>query len=88
MRTFLVFFLAFTISVGLSAQKNEGIHMTFENEHLDIGTVKRGEKKTFNFEFTNTGTETLKIAIVSGCDCTTLDWPRRPIKPGNHHGSV
>ncbi len=71
------------LSFGLYAQKVEGISMTFKNEHLDIGKIKKGEKRTFDFEFTNTGTEDLRIAIVSGCDCTTLDWPRRAIKPGD-----
>ncbi len=72
--------LIFTASVNAQAKK--GISMTFANEHLDIGKVKKGEKKKFDYVFTNTGTETLTIAIVSGCDCTTLDWPRTPIKPG------
>ena len=26
--------------------------------------------------------EVIEIEIVSGCDCTTLDWTRKPIKPG------
>ena len=41
-------------------------------------------EKIWNHEytFTNTGTETVEIAIVSGCDCTTLEWTRGEIKPG------
>lgn len=59
-----------------------GVNMTFENEHLDIGKVKRGEIKKFDFVFTNTGTEVIEIDIASGCDCTTLDYPKNKILPG------
>lgn len=59
-----------------------GPHFTFKSELIDIGTVKKGEKKKFKFEFTNTGTEAMDFDIVSGCDCTTTDWPRNLVKPG------
>lgn len=62
--------------------QNPKVKMTFENEHITLGKVKRGEKRKFDFVFTNTGTEDIEIDIVSGCDCTTLDWPRKPIKVG------
>lgn len=58
------------------------VQMTFENEHIDLGKVKRGEVKNFDFVFTNTGNETIEIDIASGCDCSTLDYPTNPIKPG------
>lgn len=64
----------------VAAQK--GVHMTFDNEHINIGKVKRGEIRKFDFAFTNTGSETIEIDIVSGCDCTTLDYPRTKILPG------
>ena len=56
--------------------------MTFDKETLSLGKMKKGDKKTFDYTFTNTGTEVIEIEIVSGCDCTTLDWTRKPIKPG------
>ena len=85
--------LAFIFSsIHLSAQTKSSlktgqtikppVQMTFENEHLDIGKVKKGEIKKFDFVFTNTGTETIEIDIASGCDCTTLDYPKTPIKVG------
>lgn len=76
----LVLFTLFSYSV-LSAQ-NTGLDLTFEKEHLELGKVKKGEKRTFQYTFTNTGSETIEISIVSGCDCTTLDWTRGKIKPG------
>lgn len=57
--------------------------MKFEKETLDLGPIKKGEKRTFSYTFTNVGTENIEIDLVSGCDCTTLDWPRLPIKPGD-----
>mgnify|MGYP001366458102 CR=1 FL=1 len=71
----------YIVSEDISIQ-NPKVKMTFENEHISIGKVKRGEKKKFDFVFTNTGSEDIEIDIVSGCDCTTLDWPRKPIKVG------
>ena len=56
--------------------------MTFKAPHVHIGEVKKGDTFEMEFPVTNTGTEDLKIEIVSGCECTTLDWPRKPIKPG------
>lgn len=83
MKTLILSLFSFLIfTAGINAQNDKPISMTFENEHLNIGKVKKGEKRTFDYVFTNTGTETLNISIVSGCDCTTLDWPRTPIKPG------
>ncbi len=63
-------------------QVAQGVKMTFDNEHLDIGKVKKGEIKKFDFVFTNTGSEVITIDIASGCDCTTLDYPKTPIKKG------
>lgn len=60
----------------------KGVHMTFDKETILLGKMKKGDKRTFDYHFTNTGTETIDIEIVSGCDCTTLDWTRKPIKPG------
>ncbi len=69
-------------SVTNATAKQPGVHMTFENEHLNIGKVKKGEIKKFDFSFRNTGTDVIEIDIASGCDCTTLDYPKNKIKPG------
>ena len=75
--------LAFGQNKTIEAPTNETYaQITFEQPHVDIGSIKRGDKKQINFRFLNTGTEDLKIELVSGCDCTTLDWPRSLIKPG------
>jgi len=89
----LIFGLLFT--TGLSAQKTENytraavnkqasksFGMSFETRHQDLGKVRKGEQRKTSFVFSNTGTEDIEIEIVSACECTTLDWPRHPVKPG------
>ncbi len=66
---------------GITVNK-QGVQMTFENESINIGKVKKGEIKKFDFVFTNTGTDIIEIDIASGCDCTTLDYPKNKIFPG------
>lgn len=78
--TLYILFILMT-TIGISAQTS-AVDITFEKEHHDLGDVVKGEKKTFKYHFENTGTETIEIEIVSGCDCTTLDWTRGKIKPG------
>lgn len=78
---FFIMILFFTFSTKAFGQTDK-VKMTFEKEHIKLGKIKKGDKRKFDFVFTNTGTETINIDIASGCDCTTLDWPRKPIKPG------
>lgn len=57
--------------------------MTFDHTYFDFGKVKKGEKRTHIFPFKNTGDEDLVIELVSGCECTELEWPEhKKFKPG------
>ncbi|NNE30481.1 MAG: DUF1573 domain-containing protein [Saprospiraceae bacterium] len=57
--------------------------MTFETPYVDLGVVKKGEKKEMLFYFTNTHAEPIEIEIVSGCNCSSITWPEnKPIYPG------
>lgn len=49
---------------------------------VDLGKVKKGEKRTLFFELTNTSGQEIKIDIVDACECTRVDFPRSPIAPG------
>lgn len=56
--------------------------VTWDKKSQDLGKVKRGEKRNLFFEFTNTSGEEIKIEIVDACECTKVEFPRRPIAPG------
>lgn len=61
--------------------------MTFVTRFTDFGTIQKGEKPSFTYEFTNTGTAPLDIEIVSGCDCTELEYSTKTVAPGEK-GSI
>jgi uncharacterized protein YxeA len=56
--------------------------MTFAVKSKDFGKVKTGDMPAFTYEFTNTGNAPLEIDIVSGCDCTEIDYTRTVVQPG------
>ncbi len=57
--------------------------ITFEKMEHDFGRVIQGEKITYSFKFTNTGTSDLIITRVSAsCGCTAPAFTRDPVKPG------
>lgn len=62
---------------------NQGkVELTFEKKSVDLGQVKRGEKRSFSYKFTNTGEENVRILLASACECTEVEWPTKVIKPG------
>ncbi len=56
--------------------------ITWDKKMVDLGKVKKGEKRTLFFEFTNTSGADLQIDIVDACECTKVDFPRGVVKPG------
>ncbi len=55
--------------------KEKGIH--------DFGNITEGDTIEHKFLFTNTGAYPLIINnITASCGCTTPEWPREPIEPG------
>jgi peptidoglycan-associated lipoprotein len=60
------------------------VELTFDKKIVELGAVKKGEKKEMSFSFTNTGNIPIEIELVTSCECTTLDWPQFKIfKPGD-----
>ncbi len=52
----------------------------FEKTSHDFGTIKQGETREYNFEFSNTGDKPLEISKVEGsCGCTVGSYPFLPI---------
>ena len=65
-----------------SQQSTQYPVIEFSQDQYDLGNVKKPAIKSGQIEFTNTGNAPLEIEVASGCDCTTLDWPRAPVPPG------
>jgi len=52
----------------------------FEVEEYNFGTIKQGDKVSYDFSFTNVGKEPLVITEAHGsCGCTVPSWPKEPI---------
>lgn len=56
--------------------------VTWDKKMVDLGKVKKGEKRNLFFELTNTSGQEIKIEIVDACECTRVDFPRGVIAPG------
>ncbi|MBK8845154.1 MAG: DUF1573 domain-containing protein [Bacteroidetes bacterium] len=57
--------------------------MEFETTRHDFGELKDGDVVEYSFNFTNTGQSDLVIAtVLSSCGCTTPNYTKEPIKPG------
>ena len=54
---------------------------TWDKKMIDLGKVKKGEKRTMFFELTNTSGQEIKIETIDACDCTKVDYPRGKIAP-------
>lgn len=60
----------------------------FEVEEYNFGTIKQGDKVTYDFAFLNSGKDPLIITEAHGsCGCTVPQWPKEPIAKGGK-GSI
>ena len=56
----------------------------FDAEQYDFGTIKQGDKVTYDFAFINSGKEPLIISEAHGsCGCTVPQWPKEPVTKGS-----
>jgi peptidoglycan-associated lipoprotein len=60
----------------------EGPKVVFEKDYLNLGKIKKGETRNFEFILLNAGDEALEIRMITACECTELEWPSHPIPPG------
>ena len=70
------------VTVAVQSQKQATPFVTWEQKLIDLGSVKKGEKRDMKFVFTNTSGEPIQIEILDACECTTTDFPRGIIPPG------
>ena len=56
--------------------------MRFEKKTISFGTVKMGQHPTHTFYYKNNGREPVEIEIVSACDCTEVEYSKKPVVVG------
>lgn len=82
----VLFISMFLLSYCLgSAQNNSDPKAIIEFESLehDFGKIYDGKPSSHEFVFTNKGKVPLVLSNVQpACGCTTPEWPREPIMPG------
>ena len=65
-------------------EKVAGPQIQFEEVKYDFGSIKQGDVVDHTFKFKNVGTQPLVISNIGvSCGCTTPDWTKDPIMPGN-----
>ncbi|PHI21594.1 hypothetical protein CEQ90_01915 [Lewinellaceae bacterium SD302] len=47
--------------------------LDFDFREYNLGPVKKGEKREFDYAFTNRGDVAAKVMMISACECTTVD---------------
>lgn len=55
----------------------------FDSSSYHFGTIKKGGIVYRELNFTNQGDSDLDIQLISACECTQLEWPQLPLKPGS-----
>lgn len=78
------FFLIALFSL-LLAGSTRAQEMTFTETNHDFGQIDETDGDvSYDFRFTNTGTEPLVIKqVITGCGCTSAKWTEKPYKPGD-----
>jgi len=72
-----------TAANASAAVKPEFATLEWAGSTHDFGKVLQGTPVTHEFRFTNKGTVPLVITnVAASCGCTTPDWSREPIAPG------
>lgn len=87
MKRFLILLPAIILAAFvLRAQETEkrGPEITFEKTVHDFGEIPfKGEPRTTEFKFTNTGDAPLVILRTQlSCTCLEAEYPRKPVAPG------
>ncbi|MBK7936283.1 MAG: DUF1573 domain-containing protein [Lewinellaceae bacterium] len=71
-----------TLPAPAAAPAPKQAFVTWDKKKIELGAVKKGDKRSMNYEFTNTSGTDIQIDIVDACDCTKVDFPRGMIAPG------
>lgn len=58
------------------------ILLEYKPAFIDLGEVKRGEKRNLEFEYTNISKDEVEIEVVTACSCTETDYTVARMQPG------
>ncbi len=80
----ILFVLIAALTVFAAAAKKNNAKIAFKTEVHDFGYVQESKGDvSYDFEFSNVGTEPLIVLNArASCGCTVPEYPRNPIKPG------
>ncbi len=85
MKQIIFIFMAILLTTGMiSAQDNKAV-ISAEVASHDFGTIKESEGKvSHTFKIKNAGGAPLVLTrVIASCGCTTPEWTKEPIAPGN-----
>jgi hypothetical protein len=88
--SWMLFLVVASIQLSCSSTKAQQVttppqpsqFVTWDKQFVELGKIKKGEKRAMVFEMTNTSSENVKIDIIDHCTCTSSDYPRGVIAPG------
>lgn len=81
---FLLLVLAFVAYTGQILAQSSQAKIVFEQTEHDFGTFKEAAgPQSYNFAFVNSGgTPLILNNVQASCGCTTPEWTKKPIAPG------
>jgi len=93
MKKFAVIIVIFLLTGGFSCFAQDSgspamasgdvTKVTWETNEHDFGIIEQGTPVSYDFTFTNSGSEPLIITNVkASCGCTATNYPKDPIQPG------
>ncbi|MEM9835867.1 MAG: OmpA family protein [Bacteroidota bacterium] len=62
--------------------------LAFEHRKYDLGVVKKGDKRSFSYTFTNKGKVAAQIMLIQACDCTTTEHDNTTIYQPGESGTI
>ena len=69
-----------TTTIAPAVDNKNAPDFKFDVEEYNFGSIKQGDKVTYDFKFVNNGKEPLIITEAHGsCGCTVPQWPKDPI---------
>jgi len=79
-----IFFVIVCAIASVANAQQADTTVVFNKLVHDFGVIVKSEgTKTYSFEFTNKGSQPVTIQnVTSSCGCTTPDWTKQPVVPG------